>query len=84
MESDFLTTPELLDGLQGCKDYAESINLKLPKPNTEGEQSNKKVSSVPLNNVQLPLEPIHSGGVDNILGDGDFYVKRSDLDSFES
>ena len=84
MESDFLTNPELLDGSQGCKDDAENIHLKLPKPNNEDEKNNKQVSSVTLNNVQLPLEPIHSGSVNNILGDGDFYVKRSDLDSFES
>ena len=84
MESDFLTNPELLDGSQGCKDDVENIHLKLPKPNIEDAQNIKKVPSVPLNNVQLPLEAIHSESVNNILGEGDFYVKRSDLDSFES
>ena len=84
MESNFLTNPELLNGSQGCKDNGGNINLNLAKPNTEDGQNNKKVSSVPLNSVQLPLEPIHSGSVDNNLGDGDFYVKKLDLDSFES
>ena len=81
MDSDLFPTPELIDGSQGCKDDAENIHLKLPKPNIEDEQNNKKVSSVPLNNVQLPLEPIHSGSVNNILGDGDFYEEKDTLGS---
>ena len=37
-----------------------------------------------MSDVQLPLEPVRSGSMDNDLGDGDFYVKKSDLDRFES
>ena len=84
MESNFLTNPELSNGSQGSKHNGEIVNLNLAKANTDDDQNNKKVASAPSSDVQLPLEPVCSGSMDNDLGDGDLYVKKSDLDRFES